>query len=514
MKNLIRFFMITIFTFFSTQLEAQISNLVINGSTTHFTMASGDAISWSYNLPVGGTASIQIWIDVNNNQTIQPDTDVIWIAFSQTDGQSGIDGPPDMDGQVNGQITFSSPVGLAPADYVLSFSNNNSTATISGTVTPLLSPAFTISGTVTVPPGKSAQYLIMNLEAHGENSNGGFWTAITDINGNFTIYMNSDTTGNPWRLGIDNAYRLNPAVLVPNSIYLIINPSVATNYPGNNFEFIQAAAEVNGTVRDENGSPLLGYDVFIYGNSGSLNRNTQTYLNGEYALGILANELPATNVWVGAGNNDNPNIVSAATQIPVINIGNVITKNLTIYNANSTISGTVRLNGNPPQMSIEITAQVQDTAFVRTFTDFNGNYTLHVTNRLFNYDVRPGQLPPNYIPYSILAHPGQTNVNFNFTLTDVRSEHNNVPKEFSLFQNYPNPFNPNTIIKWQSPIGCWQTLKIYNILGNEIATLVNEFRPAGTYEITWNAENYPSGIYFYKIQAGEFAATKTMILLR
>ena len=123
-------------------------------------------------------------------------------------------------------------------------------------------------------------------------------------------------------------------------------------------------------------------------------------------------------------------------------------------------------------------------------------------------------MPPNYIPYSILAHPGQSNVNFNFTLTDVRNEHNNITREFILFQNYPNPFNPNTIIKWQCLVSCWQTLKIFNILGNEIVTLVNEYRPAGSNEISWNAENYSSGIYFYKIQAGDFTATKTMILLR
>lgn len=200
MKYLINFFIVVWFTAFGLQTNAQISNLVVNGSTTHFTMVSGDVISWSYDLPVGGLAMIQIWIDVNSNQTIQPDVDVLWTAFTQTDGQGNDDGPPDMDGQVNGQIIFSMNLGLAPANYVLSFSNNNSTAAIPGTVTPLSSPSFTISGTVTVPPGKSAEYLLINFEAQGENSSVPFWSAITDINGNFAVQMNSDTSGNPWRL--------------------------------------------------------------------------------------------------------------------------------------------------------------------------------------------------------------------------------------------------------------------------------------------------------------------------
>ena len=90
----------------------------------------------------------------------------------------------------------------------------------------------------------------------------------------------------------------------------------------------------------------------------------------------------------------------------------------------------------------------------------------------------------------------------------------NYPADFTLFQNYPNPFNPTTKISWQSPEGSWQTLKIYDVLGNEVATLVDEYKPAGTYEIEWNASELPSGIYFYKLQAGNFVETKKMILLR
>jgi hypothetical protein len=115
---------------------------------------------------------------------------------------------------------------------------------------------------------------------------------------------------------------------------------------------------------------------------------------------------------------------------------------------------------------------------------------------------------------SILAHPGQTNVNLNFNLTDVQEDHSAIPSEFNLAQNYPNPFNPSTKISWQSPIGSWQTLKVYNVLGNEVATLVDEYKSAGNYEVEFDASQLTSGIYFYKIQAGSFVETKKMVLLR
>lgn len=89
-----------------------------------------------------------------------------------------------------------------------------------------------------------------------------------------------------------------------------------------------------------------------------------------------------------------------------------------------------------------------------------------------------------------------------------------IPEEFFLQQNYPNPFNPSTVISWQSPVGSHQTLKIYDVLGNEIVTLVNEFKSAGSYKVNFNADGLSSGIYFYRLRAGSFVETKKMLLLK
>jgi len=88
--------------------------------------------------------------------------------------------------------------------------------------------------------------------------------------------------------------------------------------------------------------------------------------------------------------------------------------------------------------------------------------------------------------------------------------------QYCQLQNYPNPFNPSTKISWQVPVSGWQTLKVYDILGNEVATLVNEYRDAGSYneEFTINNLQLSSGVYFYQLRVGDFVETKKMILLK
>ena len=96
----------------------------------------------------------------------------------------------------------------------------------------------------------------------------------------------------------------------------------------------------------------------------------------------------------------------------------------------------------------------------------------------------------------------------------VEEEFNNAPTEFLLSQNYPNPFNGTSTIKYSIPKSSQVSLKIFNTLGEEIETLVNEEKPVGTYELNWNAANLPSGVYFYRLQAGDFISVKKMILLK
>ena len=94
-----------------------------------------------------------------------------------------------------------------------------------------------------------------------------------------------------------------------------------------------------------------------------------------------------------------------------------------------------------------------------------------------------------------------------------------IPEKFALEQNFPNPFNPATKIKYTIPaVGTsfmkFITLKVYDVLGNEVATFVEESKPAGTYEIEFNAANLASGVYFYRLSAGDFTETKKMLVIK
>ena len=100
------------------------------------------------------------------------------------------------------------------------------------------------------------------------------------------------------------------------------------------------------------------------------------------------------------------------------------------------------------------------------------------------------------------------------SVLDSSEDENNTPNKFFLYQNYPNPFNPSTKIKYSIPHSSFVTLKVYDLLGKEVAILVNEEKPVGYYEIEFNGNNLSSGIYFYSMETGNFSDTKKLILIK
>jgi hypothetical protein len=99
-------------------------------------------------------------------------------------------------------------------------------------------------------------------------------------------------------------------------------------------------------------------------------------------------------------------------------------------------------------------------------------------------------------------------------ITEIKKDKSVTPADFALRQNYPNPFNPTTSISFSISKSSFVKLKIFDALGREIATLVNEELPAGTYSRQWNASGFSSGVYFYRLQAGDYTATKKLSLLK
>jgi hypothetical protein len=129
-------------------------------------------------------------------------------------------------------------------------------------------------------------------------------------------------------------------------------------------------------------------------------------------------------------------------------------------------------------------------------------------------DIMPGQYVDNLTVLGIdpFAIPG-LETKLTDELLGIEDEQQ-IPASAYLEQNYPNPFNPSTKIIWQSLVGSQQTLKVYDVLGNEVAVLIDEYKPAGRYEVDFNASSIPSGVYFYELTAGKFKQTRKMILMK
>ena len=99
-------------------------------------------------------------------------------------------------------------------------------------------------------------------------------------------------------------------------------------------------------------------------------------------------------------------------------------------------------------------------------------------------------------------------------LVSVPPASSGLPSEFSLKQNYPNPFNPTTTIRYELPRQAKVSLKVYSVLGQEVVALVNAGQPAGHYSVVLNGQKLPSGVYFCRLQAGGYTATKALLLVR
>lgn len=139
------------------------------------------------------------------------------------------------------------------------------------------------------------------------------------------------------------------------------------------------------------------------------------------------------------------------------------------------------------------------------FTDSDGN----ITGTLYAYNDGSTQI-------KVYAGGSESDpIQVNVGTTGVENDPTEIsPVKFILYQNYPNPFNPTTKISWQSPISSSHSIKVYDVLGNEVATLINEYKEEGEYELEFNGKGLSSGIYFYQLKAGSFIQTRKMILMK
>ena len=182
---------------------------------------------------------------------------------------------------------------------------------------------------------------------------------------------------------------------------------------------------------------------------------------------------------------------------------------------------------------MELRNSILNLTYINNFIDSLANYIDEAQERNFKlWKILGIYVWPNPINEYILAtYSEQVTylknwirdrigwIDWYFNFTNVEENISNISNKYELYQNFPNPFNPSTKIKFSIPSvgtrrGVFVQLKVYDILGNEVATLVNEEKSAGTYKTEFNGKNLSSGIYFYQLKAGNFIATKKLLLLK
>ena len=154
---------------------------------------------------------------------------------------------------------------------------------------------------------------------------------------------------------------------------------------------------------------------------------------------------------------------------------------------------------------------------VKWLWEFGDGETSTLQNPVHTYK-QSGTYAVSLTAYSEVLSADTKKENIAVIVTDINSEL--LPSTTELFQNYPNPFNPETTIGYKVQAASQVSLKVYDVLGNEVATLVNEFKQPGNYQVTFNArhlersQEIPSGVYFYRLRANQFNATRKFVLMK
>ncbi len=329
--------------------------------------------------------------------------------------------------------------------------------------------------------------------------------------------------------------------LAPNQSYAIPNGNGVVITNGARIEFLGRNVIAGNTL---NGVHIFGYDdeTKSYGhiiaeNRIGVNSSNIVIPNGMGGISIQGN---VEEVTIGTNLSDLhlPNIIvgNQGRGISVIsdfgyNPSKILFRKNLIYQNNSAnvFISSQSNNGNLPPYGMSFSnntiAGIHDipgakidvyksniNEFSPSAYEWLGSTTVG-SNGVFSYEITD----PSVEAVSLTATTSIGNTSgFGFLelITDVEKENDEIPTEFSLEQNYPNPFNPLTTISFSIPNEEFVTLKIFSSLGEEVTDLVNETKPAGNYSVSFEASELTSGVYFYKITAGNFVETKKMLLMK
>jgi hypothetical protein len=514
---------------FSAGMEAGIS-ITIKGVTNGASLTQSDTLNWIITgLSSGATVSNQIWIDLDSNGVINPLTDIPFVSFSQTDGVGGSNGPSDADGTANGTIITKMPGVIFPVGhYIFKTIAGTDSALATFTITAMVAPTFSVSGTVT-KSGNGFPNIV--VRAQSSSSGKSEYYGLTGAAGSYSITTNL-ASGTVVRVEVPTT-DFNQSISGYVASPLTDTLTLTSNVTGINFT-LASGKLITGYVRDTLGNPIVSMNVSVQTPNGSANYNGQTDITGYYSVAV-----PTGAYQVQFGNQDqtteyvltyyNQKYVQwLSDTIYVTSLTDTVKNINAVLRKGGVITGTV---SNAGASGWNITAYQYGTSFGNALFSqgFNNSGTYYFTvlpgmySIQFNkndgftqfYYNQSGVFPGTGVMVNAIGDTAKNiNADFNAAITAVTGSKSLTPKEFALNQNYPNPFNPSTMISYQVPNSSHVNLRVFDVLGREVATLVNEVKSAGAYKAMFNASNFSSGVYFYQLNAGSFIQTKKMLLMK
>jgi protocatechuate 3,4-dioxygenase beta subunit len=398
---------------------------------------------------------------------------------------------------------------------------------------------YTLSGNVSDSSGnplKAAHISVYNVALNSWSRL--FYQAVTDSSGNYSVQVKQGDTLVVVAHTSDKEYF--PQFYNDQTTFQTANKiAVTQNITGINFVLLHKPVYNNGISgvvinSDSVGIPALIQAILLGDNNVKHRYTTITDSLGNYSF---VHMIPGDYILLAIPQNGYiPTFFTDSTQTLkwkdadsiVVTASSIVTGINFMVTAlpdsgAATVNGRITDNtGNPLNGAFVYAVDGNQQTFSFGISDSAGNYTIgglipgsySVTSQLYGYDnTQTSSVSLGYSTSSSVS----SSASFALTPESVTAVKENTPAvigSYKLNQNYPNPFNPSTVISFTIPNQSKVELKVYNILGKEVATLVNESKPAGSYNVTFNAGKLSSGVYFYQLQAGNFISTKKLMLLK
>ncbi len=279
-----------------------------------------------------------------------------------------------------------------------------------------------------------------------------------------------------------------------------------------NFSYSSAGMPVTGTA------PIY---LRINRSGTTFTQYWSTDLGGAWnAAGTIEHTLLADSIGVYAANTGGPPPPAFTGLIDYFKIYNPVPVQLASFTASVVNQNRVRLDWTTASETNNYGFYAQRSIggtdnFQRIESSFIPGHGTTITPHSYSYtDVAPAGVIHYRLEQIDLDGSVHYSESVQATILTGTAEGNALPKEYSLRQNYPNPFNPSTIIKYELPTESRVSLEVFNLIGQKVATVVEGVKPAGSHEVSFNASGLTSGVYMYKLSAGNQVFTKKMVLMK